>query len=700
MASSFSVQQLTALFEPKSIAVFGASGRPDRPGFDTVAQATTLGWTGEVIPVTPNYTEIAGWRCVGDISEVENAVDLAVISSSSARMETDLKNAINAGIRSAILYANPSADQDKDLKARLVAMAKEAQIPLLGPNSIGYVNYSKKSVASWIPPTANPCGNVAGIIQSGTVFGSTTLTDPRVGYCFAAHPGQETSVSMANVIDYVLTLPQTRVITLYLEIIYDPEGLIEALQNANAKNIPVVVLKPGRSADSQSAIATHTGRLAASDDIINAVLQKYHCIRVNNTDELWTTLCLLSNAPKLGPGGISIIGDSGGMKALMIDEAQRLGVELVNFNAQTKSKLEGLLAADLLPNNPVDFWGGEEHLADHVASVLQTVRQDPQTAIAVAAGEFGINSNDVFTDNLCKGVIRVAKTSGKPIAACNYTSRQFYSPRIMEMHQRGIAVLDGYQHMISAIGNAMKYRDRHDHSTHHGLLETQYSEAQKQALDIALKRAESGREIDALQLLNQIGIPAIESFCINCLEDIKEIPQNMQWPLAIKTAEDHAHKTELDGVILDIQTPEQLTEKYQEISERLGQRSIIQSMAPKGQEIVLGMINDPQFGPLIMLGSGGVNVELLKDKIFVLCPIFEHEANAMIEHLDCYPLINGYRGAAALDKNKLVQCILALSKFCMQYSENILSIDINPLIVHPNGAIAVDGLIQTRNASD
>ena len=693
MAGRFTPDDLLPLFAPRSIAVIGASGRKDRPGYDTLGAATCLGWNGELYPVTPGYEEIDGRPCFPHISEIDQHVDLAIIAGSPQRMATDLDDALDADAASVIIYGNPNIVDDK-LKARIQERAAEAGIPLLGPNSIGYVNYSQGTAGSWVLPGIHPCGHIAGIIQSGSYFGSCTLVDPRIRYCLTIHPGQETSVTMGEMMGYALTLPETRVLALYLEIVYDADSLVAGLAAANRAGIPVVVLKPGRSASSQSAIATHTGRLAAPDEIIDAVLQRHNAIRVSSTDEWLTTLALLSGLPGIGPGGLSLAGDSGGMKAVIIDEAERLRVPLTELGQSAVNKLTDILAPDLKPENPVDYWGGEKDIRGHVRRCMEIIGDDDNTAVAVGMGEFGCLESDAFTNRVAEGVTDAALHSRVPVVACNYSSRQFFTGRILDMYDKGIPVLDGITPMLQAFGHSFNFRDRVVDPV---VPDQAMTSSQLQNINKALDSLSANDESGSLDILSRAGITTVQGWVADNGDGVEEIARQVtasgQWPVVMKTAQGHGHKAELGGVVTDIHDTASLVDHYFRMQSAIGPAVLIQPMI-RGTELALGVVNDGEYGPMLMISSGGLLVEKARDRSFLPCPIYRHECDAALDRLDCAALFQGYRGQPPLDRAGVEQAIYGLASLTLAARDRIRSIDINPLIVHPTGCVAVDALIE------
>ena len=695
MAKEFSSADLSCLFNPKSIAVFGASGRPDRPGYDTVDQATVLGWEGRVIPVTPKYGEVCGWPCAGSMAEIGEPVDLAIFAGSPARLENDLEGALDAGFRSVLIYGNPDATGDDALLKRISAMAADADVPLLGPNSIGYVNYSETSVASWVPPGVRTGGHIAAIIQSGSLFGTATLVDPRIRYSLVVHPGQECGVDTGSIMEYAMDLPETRVIALYLEIVRNPAAFIRALGKASQRGIPVVVLKPGRSEASQLAVKTHTGRMATGDHLVEAVFRRFNVLRTENTDEWLATQYLASGIPLPGPGGLTVIGDSGGMKALILDEAARRGVPLTQFEPATVDRLAGILSPELEPENPVDYWGGEEHLVDHIDNCLQTAARDPGTAIVVGFGEFGVESQDVFTDNVSAGIKRGAAASPVPVVAASYSSRQFNPDRIMDLDRDGIPVIDGITNAIGAVAKLFRFRDRIPWQPAQDPTGEEVSRLGGLADGLL-----DCDELAALELLERTGITIAPSWRIRSRQELEslipDLDRDRRWPVALKTASGLLHKSEHRGVVTGIAGPEELERQYREMSARLGQNALVQCMAGPGQEIALGMINDPEFGPFIMLSTGGVDVEQAGDRMFAWCPVSDSDIERLIDNLACRHRMDGYRGAPPLDMDSLRHAVRCLDRLAMANPDALAAVDINPVILHAGGAVAVDAVIETK----
>ena len=678
--------RLAPLFEPRSIAVIGASGRPGRPGHETLRAAGLLGWQGALYPVTPRYEEIDGHRCHAAIADLPETVDLAIVAGSAARLEADLAAAVEAGARSLVAYATPEVADDPELPERLRAFAREAGVPMLGPNTIGYVNYARGTLGTWVPPANQPAGCIAAILQSGSFYSFSTLTDPRLRFSFTAHPAQEASVTTAEIIDYALGLPETRVLGLYLETVRDPQAFVAALAAADARDVPVVVLKPGRGEAARSAIATHTGRLAAPDALIDAVFARHNVHRVASMDEWWTTLTLFSHAREPGSGGLAALTDSGGQRALLIDGAEALGVPLARFSEGTATALRARLAPDLVAENPVDFWGGEEALADHVEHLLGAALADDDTAIAMVMSEYGTVPGDAFADDVAAGLVAGARGSAKPVVAMSYSARQLHPQRTLRLAAEGIPVLDGGPSGLRALAHLFRRRDRRTGPIRE-------PRAPPGDIGAALAAARAGAEMEALALLAEFGIAGVAGVACSDAGEVVAACAALTPPFALKTAEGHAHKADVAGVALKLADGREVLAAYEEMAGRLGPRVVLQEMAPEGVEVALGVVRDADYGAFVMAASGGTLVELLDDRCFRLAPLGARDAEEMVAGLKCAPMLDGYRGHPPADREALTAAILALSDFACAHRDDIVSVDINPLIVHPGGAVAVDALM-------
>jgi acyl-CoA synthetase (NDP forming) len=685
--------RLRPLLRPSSIAVIGASARAGRPGNQTVLTPRLLGFEGPIYPITPNCEEINGERCYADISQVPEKIDLAVIAGAAERVPDALRQAIDAGVGGAVVYATMLRDADDGLSPldEVTQIAANADLPLLGPGTIGFVNYTASLAASWIPPAPRHVrmGSIALIVQSGSTYSYCNLTDPRVRCCLSIHPGQEAVLSTAELLGHVLCLAETKVVGLYLETVCDPERFVAALARADQIGVPVVVLKPGRTGRGADAIATHAGRLAGDDAIFDALFRRHGVVRVETMDEFYSTLVLFSRLETPGPGGLAAVTDSGGQRSVLIDEAERAGLALAQFSPTTRGRLRQILAPDLPDDNPIDMWGGEQNLTEHVETCLDIAIEDPDTALAAVFTEFGASDTDIFVRSFADAGMRAAHKSPKPIVGLTFSARHFYPENIQAMDDAGVVVLDGVRSGVAAIKHLLARRDRTPPAVPEPM-----TDAMRQALAPLVRAACLGGETEGLAVLTAAGVDVAASETVDGEDAAVAAMARIGAPVALKTAMGHGHKSDLDGVVLSITNESEMRAAYRDMAERLGPSVTVAKMIEGGVEVALGAIGATPFGPAIMVGAGGTLVEVLDDVTFALAPVDAAMARDMIGRTRVADLLEGVRGRPPADMEALVSAMVCLSQLIAAFGEEIAEIDINPVIVAAHGCTAVDAVMR------
>lgn len=687
------IPDMTPLFTPRSVAVFGASARPGRPGCDIIAAAKMLGASAKIYPVTPRYETILGIPCLAEASALPEAVDLAVIASGSARILSDSLAALEAGAKALHVLG----DMHKDGCEALGRMADAYGVALLGPNSVGFVNYARGSLSTWIAPPENQrkSGSIALVVQSGALFSYANAVDPRLLFSLTVQPGREAGVTMSDALIHALSMRETRVVGLYLETIADPSRFLEGLAEAERRAIPVVVLAPGRSRRAAEAIATHARRLAGSTAGLEAVFRRYGVLSTANLDEFWCTLRLMSADLKPGPGGVCVVTDSGAQRAMTIDAAGREGVPLSRFSLATEQGLRDILDPDLEPQNPIDIWAGEEDLPGHTANCLALALQDNESAIGVVLTEFGVPETDTFPTRMAQGALAAAAATSKPILAISFSTRHFSPSRISWMEEAGLPVLDGLEISFKALGHLFAWRDRRSWRAPQPI-----PDDRRQEIRVGLDALNPADENAALDLIALADVPAVARQLVLSADEAERAAASFDGRVVLKSAEALLHKTEADGVKLDLRDGLAVRDAYDDLATRLGPRVLVAPMVHGGIELALGAPVDPLFGPIVMVGAGGTAAEILADRSFALAPVSEDEALAMVESLRISPLLDAHRGKAAIDRKSVARAVVNLSRLIAAFPDRISEIDVNPLIATPNGAIAVDAVILTSPAKD
>lgn len=684
---------LDPLLAPRSIAFVGASAKPNTPGNDMMRMIRIGGFRGVVHAVNPGYTEIEGYPCFPSLFDLPEPPDLVVLGVKNERLEQVLREAVDVGAKAVVIFASALINEDVEpsLATRLATIATDAGIPVCGPNCMGFYNDLDRVWVCGFPSPRQPApGSIAFIAHSGSVFGALAHNDPRLRFAFAVSPGGEANVTVADYIAYAVDRPEVKVIGLFLEAARDPHGFEHALKKAAERQVPVVVLKVGRTEAAAAAALTHTGALAGSDLAYSALFDRYGVVRVETLDELAATLLLLSSARRATPGGLVSIGDSGGERELMIDLADRSGVRFATISESTKMVIADRLDPGLEAANPLDAWGTGADFVSQFTDCFAALVADNDAAIGLFSADLrdGYYLHRGFAD----AALAVAAGTDKLVAfATNYTQVR-HDALAAELSRAGVPVLDGTTNALVAVRGALAYRDFMARPA-----ETPPKPRAEEAAARAAARAALGTgpldEAASLALLRAWDIPAIAHAVASDREQACAAARSMGYPVVCKTAQPGIlHKSDVGGVCLDLRDEVALLGAYDDIAGRLGPRVLVAPMAPRGVELSLGMVNDPQFGPIVTVGAGGTLVELLDDRAAALAPFGPRTARRLLDGLKLRRLLDGYRGEPAVDMDELSRIVAAFSVLAADLAVEVAEIDVNPLIVGQT-IVALDALI-------
>ena len=684
--------RLDPLLQPRTIALVGATTRENAPGRDMLLTLKRGGFAGQAWAINPKYAEVEGFPCLPSIAAIGQPVDLAILSVANAGLERALTDAAKAGTRAAVIFASATVPEDPKLAERLAAIAREAAMPLCGVNCMGFYNDEAGVWACGFPSKRQrDPGHIAFIAQSGSIFGCIAHNDPRYRINLAVSPGSETVTTAADYIDYALSRPSTRVIGLFLESVRDPENFIAALARAERQRVPVVVLKVGRSEVSRRLALSHTGALTGDDAAFDALCRRHGVLRVRSIDELAATLLLLSADRRLGQGGLATIHDSGGERELLADLALDQGVPFAQIGEATTRRLDELLEPGLEPANPLDAWGTGVNFVENFSDLLTTLAQDPDTAIAALFTD--ARDHSYVHDGFVESALRAAKRTDKPVAIVVNFSGVKHDGQVLRAKEAGVPLLDGTVPALQALRHALDFRDHRPAPPAPALPPLSAAWRRRLAEPRVLSEAES------LALLADFGLPVARSLPATSAAEALAAFRSLGGAVAMKAAaEGLLHKSDAGGVRLDLRDEAAVAAAWGDLSARLGPKVILQAMAPAGAEFILGARFDPQFGPLVVLGAGGILVELLADSACSLAPLDPASAERMIDGLKAAKLLGGLRGRPALDRAALAATLLRFSQMVAALGPLAAEIDVNPLIVHPAGAVAVDALVVPATA--
>jgi acetate---CoA ligase (ADP-forming) len=689
---------LSPLLAPRSIAFVGASARPNTPGNDMMRMIRRGGFGGIVHAVNPNAGEIEGYPCVASLADLPAPPDLAVLSVRNERLEETLSAAIAAGAHSAVVFASGLLPQDGDppLAWRLARMARKAGIAVCGPNCMGFYNELDRVWVCGFPSPRRPQpGSIAFIAHSGSVFGALAHNDPRLRFALAISPGGEATATVADYIAYAVGRPEVKVIGLFIETARDPAGFTRALELAAERGVPVVALKVGRTAAAAAAALTHTGALAGSDLAYAALFDRFGVIRVETLDELAATLLLLSGGRRAAKGGLVAIGDSGGERELLIDLADRVGVPFACISQTTKASLASRLEPGLEAANPLDAWGTGADFVPLFSDCLGDLLADPDAAIGLFNAD--IRDDYYLHRGFADAALASARNSDKILAvATNYTQVR-HDKLAAELSQAGVPVLDGTLNALVAVRGALGHRDFLARPVDPPPVPPGDGRRAREAARATLRAATGALdEATSLSLLEAWGVPAIAPILVTSRDEARAAAAKLGYPVACKTAEPGIlHKSDVGGVRLGLADDEAVLEAYADLARRLGPRALIAPMAGRGVELSLGMIDDPQFGPIVTVGAGGTLVELVDDRRAALAPFGCTTARRLLDGLKLRRLLDGYRGSGPVDMGRLCETVARFSVLAAELASLIAEIDVNPLLAGED-ILALDALVVAK----
>jgi acetate---CoA ligase (ADP-forming) len=481
------------------------------------------------------------------------------------------------------------------------------------------------------------------------------------------------------------------VVAMLIETARDPARLKAALTRAAEADIAVVALKVGRSGRSQELVAAHSGALAGQDAAYDALFDAYQVLRVGDLDEMCDTVELLAAGRRAGAGALAAVHDSGAERALVVDVAEEVGTVFAELDPSTLATLDGLLDAGLEATNPLDVWGTGSDTRTLFASALTAMAADP----AVAAVAVGLDLVHEFDGELAylEAAVDAAGVTTKPVVVLSNAHSALDPPSAASLRAAGVPVLEGTRSGLLALGHLMRLRDLRARPAVPAapILEARRGRWRERLAGSALTTVES------MALLADYGVTVAATVGATSADQADAAAARIGYPVVLKTDEPGiAHKTEADGVRLRLADPAALAAAYADVAGRLGPRVAVSAMAGPGVELALGVVRDPQLGPLVLVAAGGVLVEVLADRVLAVPPLDRARALALLDRLRVRRLLDGVRGGPACDLPAVADTLVALSVLAVELGDDIDAIDVNPLVCGPAGAVAVDALVVAR----
>ncbi|NOY59348.1 MAG: acetate--CoA ligase [Calditrichaeota bacterium] len=687
---------IDAIMNPKSIAVVGASNRPGSVGLAVTSNLIKGGYQGILYPVNPKSQSIQSIKSYPSLSDVPDEVDLAVIIVPAKVVSNVLEEAGKKDVKGAVVITagfKEVGGEGVELENELRETAHKYGISVIGPNCLGVINNDAgtKMNASFATKMPLP-GNIAFISQSGALCTSVLdYADGRhIGFSKFISFGNKADVNEIDLLNYLKDDPQTDVILLYLEDISDGHKFLEVARDIawNARK-PMIALKSGRSVAGARAAASHTGSLAGSDSAYDAIFRQSGIQRVDRIDELLDYGVAFAQQPLPKSNRIAIITNAGGPGIMATDAAIRTGLEIAELSETTKEKLKRDLPPTASINNPVDVIGDATH--ERYEASIRHILLDENVDGAIV-----ILTPQAMTDivETAQVVPRAAELIKKPVL-CSFMGIVDVSEGINVLEKNGFPNYAFPEQAVRAMASLVRYSEHMKYGDRENVHYDVDEDAVREIIQSKLKDKDSCylTQQEANVILKHYGFPVLSSELITDVKKIPDAGKEIGYPVVMKImSPDIVHKFDAGGVILKIHSDEEARHAYEKILENARaykadakiEGVLMEKMAGKGIEVILGAFKDPKFGPMVMFGLGGTFVEVMKDVSFRLAPMWKLSAERMIKTTKSYKLLQGVRGNPPSDIATIQDCILRLSQLVVEHPE-IAELDMNPLIVYPEG---------------
>ncbi len=691
-------KDLRAIFCPRSIAVIGASRDPSSVGQSVFRNILMGGYRGVLYPVNPRADSILSVKAYPSITEVPGDVDLAVIVVPAPIVPQVLDECGRKGVKGAIVISagfKEIGGEGIEREKRLKEIADHYGIALVGPNCLGVINTDpavsmNASFASRMPQA----GRIAFVSQSGALC--TAVLDyargQGIGFSKVVSMGNKADVDESDILVALAEDPQTGVILMYLEELTSGRRFIEVASTITSElpqPKPILAIKAGRTPAGARAATSHTGALSGSDEVYEAILAQAGVLRVDSVEELFDYAEAFVNQPLPNGPRLAIVTNAGGPAIMAADACMRYGLELANLTETTRKRLKEYLPPAASVRNPIDLIGDAQH--DRYEFALSMVMRDPNVDMISV-----LLTPQAMTDveEVAKAIVRISKSDGKPIVA-TFMGWYDVSPGVKVLNENGIPHYSFPEQAIRALSAMYKFVKWITRPRAEAKPFTDVDIGRVREIIRAVRGA--GRrfvqEDEALSILEAYGFPVMRWGVASAPEEAAKVACDIGFPVAMKIlSADIVHKFDVGGVILNLSDESSVAEAFermmQQVSERCPEARIdgvlIQRMAKRGVETIIGMKRDPLFGPLLMFGLGGVYVEVLKDVTFRIAPVMELDALRMIRSVRSAAILEGYRGQPPSDIDAIVECICRLSQLALDCDE-IEELDVNPLMVFQRG---------------
>jgi acetyl coenzyme A synthetase (ADP forming)-like protein len=700
-------ESLDPLLKPRSVAVIGASRQRGTIAAEVFHNLIEGGFSGAVYPVNPKASVVHSVKAYPTIEEVPDAVDLAVVVVPAKQVCDAVEACGRKGVRAVVVITAGFAEvgaEGRALQDKLVAIVRHYGMRMVGPNCLGIVNADPEvALNATFATTQPPYGNVAFSSQSGAL-GLAILEYARelgIGVSQFVSVGNKADVSGNDLVEYWGADPATRVILLYLENLGNSQKFMELARSVSRAK-PIVVVKSGRTEAGARAASSHTGSLAGMDVAVDALLGQAGVLRTDTIDELFDVAMLLASQPVPRGKRVAILTNAGGPGIMASDACESRGLEVARLSEETQRALAAFLPAEASVKNPVDMIASASGAQYERALSLLLAAPEVDMVLVLFVTPIVTDASDV-----ANAIRAGASASDKCVATC-FMGRRGVPEAVRTLREGRYPSYAFPESAAAALAKAARYGE--------WLAKPEGRRVVPSGIDRdrarAVVQSAGPRWLDPAEVqavLDAYGLRIPRSFVARSADEAADFSaraaaESGVKQVALKLVSDTiTHKSDVGGVILALEGPERVREAYLAMSERLAakglaaqmQGALVQEMVAPGVETFVGATRDADYGALVAFGLGGVQVELWKDVVFRVSPLRDVDARAMTEQVRARALLDGFRGAPAVDRDALVDAILRVAQLMEDLSE-VSEVDVNPLIASPTGVIAVDARIRVR----
>ena len=696
------------ILAPSGIAVVGASADPTKRGYKAMVGLINGGYQGHIYPINPKADHILGVQAWPSLTEMPGCPELALLCTPAATVPALIAECGRRGVKGAVILASgfgETGEEGAALEAQMMEIARAHGVRIIGPNTSGMFNLHHQ-INLLALDNVKP-GDIGIVSQSGNMLLSLALEaqhNGQVGFSTYVGPGNQSDIGFNDYLRYLGEDEHTRVATLYVEGFRDGQQFLKVARDVTAMK-PVVVYKSGATEQGQKAASSHTGALAGSYQMTVDLLRQAGVSVVQYSDEILPVAEGLGRLQKAPGKRVAVISDGGGQATIAADRLSEAGLTLAELSDATRSALREVLLPQASTLNPVDVAGSSDANPSLLASCIELVMADEGVDSVFLVGMLGGYSlrfaESLMGDEMrgAERMVELAQASEKPLVIYSLYA-PIKPPALRRLHEAGLPVYSSIEHtvrVLAALGERGKYLA--SQQVQETIAPAAPAETGKAMLKAAKAEGRDLLEFEAKGLLAEHGIAVPEEWLVRREDELAEIFQRTQGkPLAMKVvSKDILHKSDAGGVKLNLVGEAPLRDAFQAIQSNAQaydpnaqiEGVLVTPMAEKGVEVIIGMLRDPIFGPVLMFGLGGIFVEVLEDVAFRSLPLTLHDAQSMVDQLKAQKVLAGVRGAAGVDKQALVSLLMQVSQLVEAYPE-ISELDLNPVIAYPKGHSAAN----------